>query len=86
MRSAQRRSWSFREMIESYNRGAINIDIFFTELMQLAKSLEAEEQRHVREALAEEELAIFDLLTRRESARHSQTIAFSDLGLELLRK
>ncbi len=34
------------------------------ELLQLSRSLSEEQQRHVREQLTEEELMIFDLLTR----------------------
>lgn len=53
-----------REMIERYNRGSKNIEEFFEELKQLAASLSEEEQRAVREELSEEELAVFDLLTK----------------------
>jgi type I restriction enzyme R subunit len=54
----------FRKMIDEYNKGAISIEHLFQELMTLSKELNAEEQRHVREQLSEEELAVFDLLTR----------------------
>jgi hypothetical protein len=36
----------------------------FRELLALSRSLSDEEQRHVREQLTEEELTVFDLLTR----------------------
>jgi type I restriction enzyme R subunit len=54
----------FRKMIDEYNRGALSIEDLFEELVQLSQELNAEEQRHVREQLSEEELAVFDLLTR----------------------
>ena len=34
------------------------------QLLQLSKTLTAEQQRHVRENLTEEELTVFDILTR----------------------
>jgi type I restriction enzyme R subunit len=54
----------FEELIESYNAGSRNIDELFKELLALSRDLSAEEQRHVREHLTEEELTVFDLLTR----------------------
>jgi len=53
-------------MIEAYNRGTINVEELFRRLMELAKSLKEEEQRTVAENLSEEELAVFDLLTKPE--------------------
>ncbi|KUK66635.1 MAG: Type I site-specific deoxyribonuclease, HsdR family, partial [Parcubacteria bacterium 34_609] len=52
----------FQKLIEEYNSGAINIEMFFKELMDLAKQLNEEDKRHIREGLTEEELAVFDLL------------------------
>jgi type I restriction enzyme R subunit len=54
----------FEELIESYNKGSRNIDELFKELLALSRDLSDEEQRHVREHLTEEELTVFDLLTR----------------------
>jgi type I restriction enzyme R subunit len=54
----------FEELIDAYNTGSLNIDQLFRELVTLSRSLSDEEQRHVRENLSEEELAIFDILTR----------------------
>lgn len=54
----------FQKMIEAYNSGAMSIEQFFEELVGLSKELNEEEQRHVREAVSEEELAVFDILTR----------------------
>ncbi len=53
-----------REAIDRYNAGSKNIEEFFEELKLLASSLTEEEERHVREGLTEEELALFDLLTK----------------------
>jgi type I restriction enzyme R subunit len=54
----------FEELIESYNQGSRNIDELFQELVALSKTLTDEQQRHVRENLTEEELTVFDILTR----------------------
>ena len=54
----------FEALIESYNAGSRNIDELFHDLLSLSRSLSDEEQRHVRERLTEEELTVFDLLTR----------------------
>jgi len=54
----------FEELIESYNQGSRNIEELFHELVALSKALNAEQQRHVRENLTEEELTVFDILTR----------------------
>lgn len=54
----------FEELIESYNSGSRNIDDLFKELLALSKALSEEQERHVREHLTEDELTVFDLLTR----------------------
>jgi type I restriction enzyme, R subunit len=54
----------FEELIESYNSGSRNIQELFEELLIFTRALTEEEQRHVRENLAEEELTVFDILTR----------------------
>jgi type I restriction enzyme R subunit len=54
----------FESLIESYNAGSRNIEELFEELVKLSKSLDVEQERHVRENLTEEELVIFDILTR----------------------
>jgi type I restriction enzyme R subunit len=54
----------FEELIESYNNGSRNIDQLFEDLLLLSNSLDSEQERHVRENLTEEELVIFDILTR----------------------
>jgi type I restriction enzyme R subunit len=54
----------FQALIESYNAGSRNIDEVFQELVALSKLLTDEQSRHVRERLSEEELTVFDILTR----------------------
>ena len=54
----------FADLIESYNAGSRSIEEMFQELVKLSASLNDEQQRHVRENMSEEELVIFDILTR----------------------
>lgn len=54
----------FEELIESYNAGSRNIEELFTALVALSHNLTEEQQRHIRENMTEEELVVFDILTR----------------------
>lgn len=54
----------FEKLISEYNNGSLNLDALIKELTELAKDIKAEEGRTLSEGLTEEELAIFDLLTR----------------------
>src|SRR5665213_948901 len=54
----------FEALIEAYNSGSRNIEQLFQELLTFSQGLSEEEGRHVREQLSEEELTVFDLLTR----------------------
>jgi len=56
----------FQTMIDAYNAGSINIEEFFSRLMDFAQELNDEEKRAFSEQLSEEELALFDLLTKPE--------------------
>lgn len=54
----------FEALIESYNAGSRSIEALFEELVRLSNSLNDEQERHVRESMSEEELVLFDILTR----------------------
>jgi type I restriction enzyme R subunit len=54
----------FEALIETYNAGSRSIEELFEELVKLSNSLNDEQERHVRENMSEEELVIFDILTR----------------------
>lgn len=56
----------FEKLIEAYNAGSQNIEALFTELLKFARELTEEEKRGVAEGLSEEELALFDILTKPE--------------------
>jgi hypothetical protein len=58
------RSCTFQQMIDEYNAGSINVEEFFNQLLKFAQDLIEEEKRGISENLTEEELALFDLLTK----------------------
>ncbi len=51
-------------LLQEYNSGAHDVDQLFEDLVALAKDLNEEEQRSVKEGLSEDELAVFDLLVK----------------------
>jgi type I restriction enzyme R subunit len=52
------------ELIAEYNAGSVNSDEYLRRLISLSHDLSAEERRAVAEDMTEEELAVFDLLTK----------------------
>ena len=54
----------FEQIIAEYNEAGIDVDTWFEQLIELANELNEEEQRAFAEQLSEEELAVFDLITR----------------------
>jgi type I restriction enzyme, R subunit len=54
----------FQELIDEYNAGSLNVETFFQQLMLFTQSLDREEQRGLAEGLTDEQIAIYDLLTR----------------------
>jgi type I restriction enzyme R subunit len=76
-----------RDLVDRYNAGSKNIEEFFAELKRLASSLGEEQHRHVREQLTEEELAVFDLLTKPDpDLTPAQEIAVKAVVRELIGK
>jgi type I restriction enzyme R subunit len=65
----------FQRMIDDYNAGSLNVETLFAKLMAFTKKLSAEEKRGLSEQLNEEELVIFDLLTKPEIALTKQEIS-----------
>lgn len=51
-------------IIDNYNAGSTSADADFAELVKFAQSLMEEEARHVRMGLSEDELEIYDLLSK----------------------
>jgi len=58
----------FEHIINEYNAGCHNIETFFSRLVDFAQELNVEDQRAIAQQLTEEELAIFDLLTKPDIA------------------
>jgi len=56
----------FQRIIDDYNAGSLNVEETFQQLLKLTQELHEEEKRGIRENLSEEELALFDILLRRE--------------------
>jgi len=54
----------FQKMIEEYNAGGTSIEDFFNKLVRFSQELMEEEKRAIRQNLTEEELTLFDLLTK----------------------
>jgi len=63
----------FQHLIDEYNAGSRNAEQFFDDLVEFTQRLTAEEQRHIAENLSEEELALFDLLTRQPAVTLTET-------------
>jgi len=77
----------FQALIDEYNAGSRNIESFFKELLAFAQGLSTEEQRGMAEKLSEEELAIFDILTRPEPPlTEAEREAVKKVARELLAK
>jgi type I restriction enzyme R subunit len=55
---------TFEALIASYNAGSRSVEEIYKQLLQLSLQLSQEQQRHIRENLSEEELAMFDILLR----------------------
>jgi type I restriction enzyme, R subunit len=56
----------FQEIVADYNAGSVNQEEMFERLRSFQAELDEEESRHIREGLDEDELTIYDLLTKPE--------------------
>src|SRR6266568_175679 len=54
----------FQKLLADYNAGSLNVQAYFDELVALSQSLTDEEARALAQGLNEEQLAVFDLITR----------------------
>jgi len=80
----------FRDLIEAYNAGSLNVEKFFEQLVAFTKNLNEEERRGLAENLNEEQLAVYDLLMRPApeltDAERNQVKKVAESLLELLRR
>jgi len=51
-----------QKIIDNYNSGGSSNEQYFEELLKFTRDLKAEDERHVREGLTEDELELYDLL------------------------
>ena len=54
----------FQQIIENYNAGGSSTEQYFEQLVQFSQDMRAEDERHAKEGLTEDELEIFDLLKK----------------------
>jgi type I restriction enzyme, R subunit len=75
------------KLIEEYNLGSLGVEAFFEALKALIAEMEEEERRAAREGLTEEELAVFDLLTKpKPKLSKAQDVAVKKVARDLLQK
>jgi len=58
-----------QEIIDAYNAGGSSTENYYDDLMNFAKEMQDEDERHVREGLTEDELELFDLLKKEKMTR-----------------
>ncbi|WP_242447300.1 type I restriction endonuclease subunit R [Nitrosomonas supralitoralis] len=61
-----------QQIIENYNSGGSSTENYYEDLMKFTEDLRAEDERHIREGLTEDELELFDLL-RKERMTQDET-------------
>jgi type I restriction enzyme R subunit len=76
----------YQEIVADYNRekDRVTIEETFAKLVELADSLDAEQRRAVEEGLSEDELAVFDLLNRKDTLSKADRDRLKDVSKELL--
>ena len=55
-----------QEIINDYNAGNSSNDNYYDDLMDLARDIKDEDERHIREGLTEDELELYDLLKKQK--------------------
>lgn len=58
-----------QEILDRYNAGGSSNENYFDELVKFTKDIKAEDERHVREGLTEDELEIYDLLKKEKMTK-----------------
>ena len=53
-----------QEIIDAYNSGGSSTENYYEDLMKFTEELRAEDERHIREGLTDDELELFDLLKK----------------------
>jgi type I restriction enzyme R subunit len=58
-----------QEIIDQYNAGASTTENYYDELMDFARDIRDEDERHIREGLTTDELELYDLLKKEKMTR-----------------
>jgi type I restriction enzyme R subunit len=75
------------KLVEEYNLGTLGVEAFFEALKALIAEMEEEERRAAREGLSEDELAVFDLLTKpKPKLSKAEEVAVKRVARDLLQK
>lgn len=75
------------KLVEAYNLGTVDVEAFFEALKALAAEMSEEERRAARENLSEDELAVFDLLTKpKPKLTKAEELEVKKVARELLEK
>lgn len=74
-----------QQIIDKYNSGGQTTENYFDDLLQLARSLKDEDERHVREGLTPEELEIFDTL-KKEKMTETETVKVKNAAKHLVHR
>jgi type I restriction enzyme, R subunit len=53
-----------QQIIDAYNSGGSSTETYYEDLMKFTEDLRAEDERHIRDGLTEDELELFDLLKK----------------------
>lgn len=61
-----------QQIIDTYNAGGSSNENYFEDLLKFTEELRAEDERHIREGLTEDELELFDLL-KKDSMTQEET-------------
>ena len=75
----------YQRIIDQYNSGGSATEIDFEDLLNFAKDLNEEEERHIREGLTEEELELFDLM-KKEKFTKAEEVALKNAAQMLLKR
>jgi type I restriction enzyme R subunit len=76
-------------IIDRYNAGSSSTDNYFDDLVRFTQAMQAEDERHVREGLSEDELELYDLLKKDKLTQAEEQrvkLAAKDLLIRLLQE
>ncbi|MFA5982528.1 MAG: type I restriction endonuclease subunit R [Methylococcaceae bacterium] len=61
-----------QEIIDQYNAGGSSVENYFEDLTRFAEGMKAEDERHIREGLSEDELELFDTLLKDKLSKEDE--------------